>query len=49
MTGYPGLHHEPDCPCPSTFYEVRPGGWIWLSCRRCTAQAVRRIPAKENR
>lgn len=41
------LLHADDCPCPSTFYELRPGGWAWLACRRCNAQAVRRIPAKD--
>ena len=41
------LVHDPNCPAPSTWWEIRPGGWAWLACRRCNATAVRRIPAKE--
>lgn len=46
MTGRLALVHDATCPCPSTFYEIR-AGYAWLACRRCSAQAVRRIPKKE--
>ncbi len=43
------LTHDDDCPSPSTWWEIRPGGYAWLACRRCSATAVRRLPEKRNR
>lgn len=42
------LIHDETCSAPSTYYELRPGGFLWLACRRCTATAIRR-PEKESR